>query len=128
MDVLNTAKTYCRIFSKIEGITLLRMIIKMKWLFICVWLISILFFFLGKIKPTHGKTLSTEALYQHRSIPYLFVLERKISIWAFCFERTLCWQYLITENCHVFQHETFNMVEHEQKKMRKIITLASTPL
>ena len=35
----------------------------MKWLFICDWLISILFFFFrGKIKPTRGKTFIDQSV------------------------------------------------------------------
>ena len=102
----------------------------MKWLFICIWLISILFFyFRGKIKPTRGKTFIDQSVILGPLNTLLnFCSKKKFRSGPFVSKEHFVGMYLITENWHVFRHETFSMVEHEQKKMRKIITLASTPL
>ncbi|GIR49087.1 MAG: hypothetical protein CM15mP58_11840 [Burkholderiaceae bacterium] len=75
----------------------------MKWLFICVWLISILFFyFRGKIRPTFGKTFIRPQRYTSATqcLTY-FVLERKISAGPFISKEHFSDMELITENWNI---------------------------
>ena len=102
----------------------------MKWLFICVWLISILFFyFRGKIRPTFGKTfIDHSVILAPLNALLILCSKEKFRSGPFISKEHFSDMELITENWRVFRDEACSLVEQAQiKKLRKIMTLVLTP-
>ena len=76
----------------------------MKWLFICVWLISILFFyFRGKIRPTFGKTFTDHSVIIAPLNALLILCSKeKLRSGPFISKEHFVDMELITENWRVF--------------------------
>ena len=88
----------------------------MKWPFICIWLISILFFyFRRKIKRTFGKT-SIEQSVILASLKALLVLcsKEKFRSGPFISKKNFVDMELTIENWQVFRDEAFSLIEQEQ--------------
>ena len=90
----------------------------MKWPFICIWLISILFFyFRGKIKRTFGKA-SIEQSVILASLNALLILcsKEKFRSRPFISKKHFVNMELTTENWQVFRDEAVSLVKQEQIK------------
>ena len=76
----------------------------MKWLFICVWLISILFFyFRGKIKPTFSKIfIDHSVLLAPLNALLILCSKEKFRSGPFILKEHFVDMELITENWRVF--------------------------
>ena len=90
----------------------------MKWLFICVWLVSILFFyFRGKIKPTFGKTfIDHSVILAPLNALLILCSEKKFRSGPFISKEHFSNMELITENWRVTRDEACGLLEQGQIK------------
>ena len=85
----------------------------MKWLSICVWLISILFFyFRGKIRLTYGKTFFDHSVILAPLNALLILCSKeKFRSGPFISKKHFSDMDLITENWKIFRNEACSLVE-----------------